>query len=602
MDDRMDLRGFFGEYGRRVGELRRLAGLPSPEDKVMDLKEAVRRFIRPGMHLHVTQSYMRPSAAVYEICRRFWGEDPRFTVSSLGFIANMVLLVHGGLVRRAITSFCGDHYPFPSPNRVYQEAWRDKRLEIENWTVLTLPQRLLAGALGVEWMPTHSLLGSSMVEENAGKVWVTEGPGGEPVCLVRALRPDLTILHAWAADPAGNVLMLPPYAEGVHAAFAAREGCLVTVEKVVDAAFLRRHSHLVKIPGYLVRAVCPVPLGVHPSGASNQGLPELEAYAEDEEFLLELREACRSEEELRRWEEEWLEGCPDHPAYLRKLGHERIWFLKGRAAPDAWWSELADRVPAICGSKEANPAELMITAASRLIQGKVRDKGYSTLLAGIGASNLAAWMARYGLAREGKTVELIAEVGFYGYTPLPGDPFIFGFRNIPTNIMLCEVLTVLGSMVGSQGHRCIGALGAGQVDRRGNLNSTCIPALGLWLVGSGGACDVATGAGETVVTVPLSKSRCVENVDYITAPGKRVSAVVTDRCVFEKLPGREELVLTAYYRACGYRDEREAVKDIDARCGWEVEAAPRLREMEPPTTEELRDIRLFDPRGYFLEG
>ncbi len=592
--------GFFGEYGERVEELLRLAESPASQDKVMGLREAVELLIQPGMHLHVAQPYMRPSAAIYQICRRFWGGSPDLTISSLGFIANMVLLVHGGLAKKIITSFCGDHYPFPGPNRVYQEAWREGRLEIENWTVLTLPQRLLAGAMGVEWMPTHSLLGSSMVEENREDVWVTAGPGGEPLCLIRALRPDLTVLHAWAADPAGNVLMLPPYAEGVYAAYAAREGCLVTVERVVDTAFLRRHSHLVKIPGYLVRAVCPVPMGVHPSGASNQGMPELEAYAEDEAFLLELREACRSEEGMRRWEEEWLTGCPDHESYLRKLGHERVWLLKGRAAPDAWRSELADRVPAMRTEGEANPAELMITAAARLIREKVRERGYATLLAGIGTSNLAAWKAAYDLRREGVAAELIAEVGFYGYAPLPGDPFIFGFRNIPTNTMLCEVLTVLGGMVGSRSSRCIGALGAGQVDRLGNVNSTCIPSLGLWLVGSGGACDVVTGARETVVTIPLNKLRCVEKVDYVTAPGQRVSAVVTDRCIFEKVPGREGLVLTAYYSACGYRDGREAVGDIASRCGWELEAAGDLRAVEPPAREELMDIRLFDPRGYFL--
>jgi len=592
----------FEDFRDRVEDKLRLSLSPQAGNKVMGLGEAVEELVEPGMHLHLAQSYMRPSAAVYELCRRFRGKDPRFTVSSLGFIANMVLLVHGGLVRRAVTSFCGDHYPFPSPNRVYQEAWREGRLEIENWTVLTLPQRLLAGALGVEWMPTHSLAGSTMAEENAGDVWITEGPGGEPLCLVRALRPDLTVLHAWAADPSGNVLMLPPYAEGVWAAYAARRGCLVTVEKLVDAEYLRRHSHFVKVPGYLVRAVCPAPMGVHPSGASNQGLPELEAYAEDEDFLLGLREACRSEEALREWEEEWLWGCPDHASYLKKLGHQRIWFLKGRAAPDAWRSELADRLPGMRRDGEANPAELMITAASRLIRDKVKEHGYSTVLAGIGLSNLAAWKACYDLRREGRAVELIAEVGFYGYAPLPGDPFIFGFRNIPTNLMLSEVLTVLGGMVGAKSNRCIGALGAGQVDRGGNLNSTCMPGHKLWLVGSGGACDVAAGARETVVTIPLNKLRCVENVDYVTAPGRRVSAVVTDLCVFEKPPGRENLVLTAYYAASGFAGGREAVEAAQARCGWELEAAPDLKVIEAPTPDELRDIRLFDPRGYFLEG
>lgn len=590
----------FGAFARRVEEKVELAEREPSANKVMGLREAVAHFIRPGMHLHIGQAYMRPNAAIYEICRRFWGKDPQFTLSSLGFIANMVLFVQGGLARKLITTFCGDSYPFPGPNRVYQEACREGRLEIENWTVLTLPQRLLAGALGVEWMPTHSLAGSSMEKENAGDCQVLEMPDGSRVGMLRALHPDLTLLHAWAADRAGNVLLTPPYAENAYAAFAAREGVLVTVEKVVPTSFLRRHSHFVKVPGYLVRAVCPAPMGVHPSGASNQGIREFDAYAEDEDFLLELREACRDEASLRAWTEEWLFGVEDHDAYLEKLGYERIWFLKGRSASDSWRSELATRAPSIHTGPDCSPGEMMVVEAARLLRERVRERGYHTILAGIGASNLAAWKAWYDLRREDQPVELMAEVGFYGYTPRPGDPFIFNFRNIPTCTMLTDILTVLGSMVGAASSRAIGALGAGQVDRSGNVNSTKIPELDLFLVGSGGACDVALGAEEVLVTVVQDKLRTPERVSYVTAPGERVRTLVTTMGVFEKPPGEEGLLLTAYFPHAG-ADGREAVQRIQAACGWELRAVPALRRVEPPSPEELQDVRIFDPRRYFLE-
>lgn len=596
---KMRFEDLFGAFSERVAEALAIAERETSEDKVKDLRRAVEELVRPGMHLHLGHAYMRPNAALYEICRRFWGKDPGFTVSSLGFIANMVLLVYGGLACRLITTFCGDSYPFPGPNRVYQEAYREGRLEIENWTVLTLPQRLMAGAMGVEWMPTHSLLGSSMEEENAGDFRVVELPDGSRVGMVRALRPDLTLIHAWAADRAGNVLLTPPYAENVFAAFAAREGVLVTVEQVVPTSFLRRYSHFVRIPGYLVRAVCPAPMGVHPSGASNQGIKEFEPYAEDEEFMLELREACRSEESLRNWVREWLLEVDSHERYLAKLGHERIWYLKGRAAGDSWVSELADRIPSIPATEEYTPVEMMVVEAARMIRRRVREAGYRTILAGIGASNLAAWKAWYDLRREDVPVELMAEVGFYGYTPRPADPFIFNFRNIPTCTMLTDITTVLGSMVGAASGRAIGALGAGQVDRFGNINSTKIPELGLFLVGSGGACDVALGAGEVLVTVAMDKMRTPERVSYITAPGERVRTVVTTEGVLEKPPGEEELVLTAFFPHVA-ADGREALQAIASRCGWDLRAAPSLRRAQPPSREELYDVRIFDPRRYFL--
>lgn len=588
----------FSSFEERVADKVELAAKEPCGNKVMGLKEAVSSLVRPGMHLHIGHAYMRPNAAVYEICRRFWGKDPRFTVSSLGFIANMVLFVQGGLARKLITTFCGDSYPFPGPNRIYQEAFRKGRVEIENWTVLTLPQRLLAGAMGVEWMPTHSLKGSTMQEENAEDFKLVDMPGGE-VGMVRALRPDLTLLHAWAADAAGNVLLTPPYAENVHAAFAAREGVLATVEEVVPTSFLRRHSHFVKIPGYLVKAVCRAPMGVHPSGASNQGIKEFDAYAEDEEFMLELREACGDEEKLETWAREWVLEVEDHDEYLRKLGYERIWHLKGRAASDSWKSELASRAPHMNASLSYTAAELMVVEAARLLGDKIRKEGYRAILAGIGASNLAAWKAWYDLRREGHDVDLMAEVGFFGYAPRPGDPFIFNFRNIPTCTMLSDIITVLGSMVGAESNRAIGALGAGQVDLYGNLNSTKVPEYGLFLVGSGGACDVALGAREVLVTVSQDTLRTPERVSYVTAPGERVRTLVTTMGVFEKPAGGDRFLLTAYFPGIA-PGEREAVEAIRSACGWELEVARELRVADEPTLDELYDVRIFDPRRYFL--
>jgi len=589
----------YGVFEDRVADKVELAEKESSGGKVMDLKEAVAELIRPEMHLHIGHAYMRPNAALYEICRRFWGQNPAWTISSLGFVANMVLLVYGGLARKLITTFCGDSYPFPGPNRIYQEAYREGRLEIENWTVLTLPQRLMAAALGVEWMPTHSLVGSSMQEENGEDFFVTQAPDGSRLGMVRALKPDLALIHAWAADEAGNVLLAPPYAENAYAVFAAREGALVTVEKVVPTSLLRRYSHFVKVPGYLVRAVCPAPMGVHPSGASNQGLKDFDAYAEDEEFMLELREACKDDDSMRAWTREWLLDLEGHDQYLEKLGYERIWFLKGRAAGDSWRSELVSCLPRIDPGDGYNPVEMMVVEAARLLKKGIKAGGYRTILAGIGTSNLAAWKAWYDLRREGYPVELMAEVGFYGYTPRPADPFIFNFRNIPTCTMLTDILSVLGCMVGAQSNRAIGALGAGQVDRRGNINSTKVPEHDLFLVGSGGACDVALGAGEVLVTVVQDKLRTPEQVSYITAPGKRVRTVVTTMGVFEKPPGEDELVLAAYFPLAG-EEPREAVEKIRSRCGWELRLADKMRRVEEPSREDLYDVRIFDPRRYFL--
>ena len=83
----------------------------------------------------------------------------------------------------------------------------------------------------------------------------------------------------------------------------------------------------------------------------------------------------------------------------------------------------------------------------------------------------------------------------------------------------------------------------------------------------------------------------------MTAPGRRVTTVVSDLGVYEKADAHAELVLSGVFAG---RPEADAVRQAREACGWELKVAPALRRFEPPTLEELRLVRLFDPRRYFL--
>jgi acyl CoA:acetate/3-ketoacid CoA transferase beta subunit len=81
----------------------------------------------------------------------------------------------------------------------------------------------------------------------------------------------------------------------------------------------------------------------------------------------------------------------------------------------------------------------------------------------------------------------------------------------------------------------VGVIGAGQVDRFGNVNTTKVSEQGPYLVGSGGANDVASGASEIMVTLEQSKTRFLDGVPYITSPGGKVTTVV----IKSELPAQE---------------------------------------------------------------
>jgi len=583
--------------------IRRRLELPLHEgpDKSATLEEAVRRHVEPGDTLYVGAAHGRANAAVREIARQWWGKTPGFTLAAVGIGSPWTALIHGNLVRRTITTFMGEGYPFPTPQALISRAVLEGRLEVQNWSMLTFPLRLLAGAMGVPFLPTYSLLGSSMEEDNAraGDFMAVDDPfgGAGRVGYVRALVPDVALVHGWVADRAGNVIIGTPMNENLYGAMAARRGTVVTVERIVPTEFIRRHAQLVKLPAQYVRAVVEAPQGCHPGGMYGMGLPELEGYAEDLDWILECRRAFRKPETADPWIKEWILDVPTHERYLAKVGYAKTMETKGRADTDAWVSELEALSSALpAAGAPATPPEWMVVAAARMLQEKVRARGYKSFLAGVGNSNLAAWLAGYELKQAGVDIEIMAETGMVGYLPRPAEPFVFSFRNFPSCKMLTDILHVMGIFMGGRHNACLGSLAAGQIDKYGNINSTIIPGK-TYVTGSGGANDITSSAREVVVSLLQSPQRFVDKVPYITAPGRTVRTVVSDLGVYEKEHEDGPLRLAGVF---GNRPEAQAVEAARAACGWDLAVAPRLRRFEAPTADELGLIRLFDPRRYFL--
>ncbi len=568
--------------------------------KVVPLPAMIRDHVRPGMTLHLGVTHLFPQAQTAELIRAFAGTDPRFTLVAVGLSGFAVAALHLGLVRRAITSYAGDIYPSPAPNKVVQRVYADGSVTLEHWSLLSLIQRLAAGALGLPAMPTRSLAGSTMAEDNAGAYRSIDDPfgGDEPLSLVAPLRPDLTLLHAAAADPDGNCLLTPPLSEATYGAMAARRGVLVTAERVVSRDELRAHAGSVRLPGRYVRAVALAPFGGHPGGLYDAGLPDVEPYAEDPPFLVDFRRACRAPADLDAWIARWVLQPGDHGGYLQALGEEHLASLCARGRADAWQTELAGLGPSVDrDDAPPTPAERLVLAAADVLCERIRDAGHDTLLAGQGLSNLAAWIAERRLRRAGVPVELAAEIGMLGYTPRPGNPFLFNFANLPTCASLTDTLHTLGILVGGASARSIGSLGAGQVDRMGNVNSTAVPPV-FHLVGSGGANDVASSAGEVVLTCPADPLRLVEQVPYRTFCGHRVRALVTTAGVLTKPRGEHELVLTSVPATDG--GVADGVERARARFGWPLQVADDLVPFAAPDAGEIRWLRAFDPDRAFL--
>jgi glutaconate CoA-transferase subunit B len=143
-----------------------------------------------------------------------------------------------------------------------------------------------------------------------------------------------------------------------------------------------------------------------------------------------------------------------------------------------------------------------------------------------------------------------------------------------------------------QGERIdVGFLGAAQIDRHGNLNSTVIGDYDrpkVRLPGGGGAPEIATSVGRVFVMLRQSPRAFVEQLDFRTSVGDRVRVVVTDLGILE--PRNGELTLTGVHP--GVR-----VDDARAATGWDLKVADDVRETEPPTAIELQALRALETKG-----
>ena len=553
---------------------------------VTSLADAVAHNVQPGDTVHVMMGHSRWTAAARELARQFWDTDPGFTLVMTSLGALGALFFRGGLVSKVVTAYSGNSFPTYTPNPVFRQAYESGNVEVEHWSILTLSQRLEAAARGLPAAVTGSLVGSSMAENDAFRV--IESPFG-PLGLLEPLVPDVALVHAAAADPAGNLVFSEPLLDGVWGAWAARRGVVATVERVLDD--LEGLGHRVRVPAHRVLAVVEAPYGAHPGGCYAPGIP-VRSYGEDIAHWSAVADAA-ARDELDDYAEQWVLGLATHEDYLSRVGSEQLLWLEGRSDPMSWKAD-ADANPVV-EDHFVTPWEQAASLGAREVERIVAEVDADAVLAGAGVANLAAWVAVARARAAGSKVTLTAELGLWGYQPTPADPYIFNQRVFPATPYLSDASAVLGMVIGGPGTTTVGCLGAAEVDSDGCLNSTQL-AGGRFLVGSGGANDVATRATACVVVTLARPERLPRRAAYVTSPGERVASVVTDKGILRRRDG--VLRLVAVPSGDGTLEER--VRAFTSSCGYDPDVARDVEELPAVSPQEVRALREFDRQRLFL--
>jgi glutaconate CoA-transferase, subunit B len=248
--------------------------------------------------------------------------------------------------------------------------------------------------------------------------------------------------------------------------------------------------------------------------------------------------------------------------------------------------------------------ELMTVTAARLL------KNEDVCFVGIGLPSAACNLARLTHAPR---ITLIYESGTIGARP-DSLPLSIGDGELCTTAVTTVSVPEIFRYWLQGGRISVGFLGAAQIDRFGNLNTTVIGPYHkptVRLPGAGGAAEMALGCEEIFIIMPHSKRGLVDRLDFITTLGhgdgggdyrarrgirtRGPTKVITELCILEPEVGTNELVVTSLHPGISVDHVREAT-------GWPLRSAPDVATTPVPTAQELTVLRGLQQRTADAHG
>lgn len=282
-------------------------GLMHPGPKQLGLAEAIGRFVPDGASVAIGMALeaLIPFAAGHELIRQ-----QRRDLELIGPISDMLFdqLIGAGCIRRITAAWVGNVSAGLGHNyRRAVERNIPRPLELEEHSNFSVGLGLLAGAMGVPYMPTRTLHGSDLAHANR-RIQAAQ-PG---LLHVQAIRPDVAILHVQRADVEGHAHCWGNFGLTREAGLAA-ERVILVAEEIVSPEVILSDPNRIVLPPHRVAAVVHAPGGAHPS-------PVQGYYGRDHAAFGEYHGLSRERDGFLGWLQEWVLDVPDREAYLAKLG------------------------------------------------------------------------------------------------------------------------------------------------------------------------------------------------------------------------------------------------------------------------------------------
>ncbi len=567
--------------------------------EITTLQAAVSRLIHHGDTVAMEGfTHLIPHAAGHEIIRQ-----KKRDLDLIRMTPDVIYdqLIGAGCARRITFSWGGN--PGVGSLHRLRDAVENKYpqpIDIVEHSHAAMATAYQAGASRLPFATLRAYAGNDLPAQNDSIRSVTCPYTGETLATVPAHRPDATVIHAQRADEACNVQCWGIVGVQKEAALAA-DRVVVTVEEVVED--LTPVAGGVVLPAWMVDAVCVVPGGAYPSYAQDY-------YDRDNRFYLAWDDISRDRDRFAAWIDRHVRSTRTFAEFRHSLanghsftepaldamptpadGHSDV-----SGAPDGNDAPASDADAALADPSAAPTSdEIMTIVASRALADA------AVCFVGIGLPSAAANLARRTHA---PGLVLIYESGTIGAKP-EVLPLSIGDGELAATADVVVSVPEIFSCWLQAGRIDVGFLGAAQIDRYGNINTTVIgryDAPTVRLPGAGGAPEIAAHAAEVFILLRHEPRKFVETLDFVTSVGhldggdarerlglrgRGPTKVITDLGILAPDPRTKELTLTTVHPGVG-------VDEVRAATGWPLRVADSLDETPPPTDAELATLRALN--------
>jgi acyl CoA:acetate/3-ketoacid CoA transferase alpha subunit len=282
-----------------------------PVNKVVTEQEAVQRFVQDGDYVAYDQNVANrgPTSLFREIVRQ---RKKNLWLCAKFNWSDVSLLVAGGCVSKVDVGWM-------ESGPVINQALQKGEIELIEWTNGALSYRLLAGAMGVPFLPMRYMGGTDAFARSAAKL-IEDPYLAKPICVVPALNPDVGIIHVHQCDVHGNARIFGAGVAPLEIAMASKK-LIISTEEIIGNEAIRRQPQRTTIPYYFVDAVVLAPFGTYPGA-----VPGL--YSADFQHLFEFAVA-QAQDRMSEYLDKWVYSVASHEEMLeQRVGAKKLLQLR----------------------------------------------------------------------------------------------------------------------------------------------------------------------------------------------------------------------------------------------------------------------------------